>query len=156
MDQESIRWVNYEYNFKEKTVDWFWAVGISTLSAVIISVIFENYFFAIFIVLAIITMIFISKKPPNVIDFEINKDGIILGKQKYPYSSLEGFCIINRNYETPKLLIKSQRPIAPILIINVETDSTNPEDIRNFLLKYLPEENIVEPISLKLMETLGF
>ena len=36
---ERIRWSGYEFEYKEKTADWFWAVGIIVVSLAAISII---------------------------------------------------------------------------------------------------------------------
>ena len=44
-----IEWDAHEYEHKERNRDWFWAVGIISVSLAVVAVIFGNIIFAILI-----------------------------------------------------------------------------------------------------------
>lgn len=154
--EDKIVWKGYEFDFKEKTVDWFWAVVIIVIAIAAISLIYSNYLFALFIVLAGITMLKMAHKEPRYLRYEINTKGIIIDEVLFPYTSLKSFWVEDSKFAPPKLLLKSTKFMLPIIIIGIETDIVNSDAIRNYLLDFLPEERIYEPFSQKLMEVLGF
>ncbi|MDQ5950244.1 MAG: hypothetical protein QG585_186 [Patescibacteria group bacterium] len=156
MEKEKIIWPSYEYDFREKSRDWFWAVGITALSIAAISLLFANIFFAIFIILAGTTIMITANRPPKIIDFEISDKGIRIDEVVYPYTELHSFWVEDNKFSVPKLLVRSERLIAHILVIPIETDVVNAKDVREYIGQFLPEETLYEPLSKRVMESLGF
>ena len=147
---------SYEFDYKEKTADWFWAVGIITVSIAAVAIIYDNPLFAVFMALAGLTVGMTARKLPRVITFEINTKGIIVDGVLYPYGNLKSFWVEESKWAPPKLLVKSEKFITPILVIPIETDVANASAVRGFLLSFLPEEKLLEPFSHKFMNYLGF
>ncbi|MCX6717832.1 MAG: hypothetical protein NTU76_04130 [Candidatus Taylorbacteria bacterium] len=142
---EKISWKALEYKKKIRTADWYWAVIIIALSIIVISVILHNTLFAILIFISIFSLLIFSFKDP---------EGIIVNKDMYPFSSLESFWIDITDEKEPKILLKSKKVIMPFIIIPIE--EYHHLDIREFLLRYLEEKEMNEPISHKIMDKLGF
>lgn len=151
-----LQWTGYEFEYKEKTADWFWAVSIIIVSVAIISYIYDNEIFGMFVLLAGLTSLSLAKRPPRLIDYELNKEGLLINDKLYPHINFKTFWVSESKYSPPKLLLRTGRMINPILVINIETDYCDAATIRDFLLDYIPEEKIEEPISIRFMEFLGF
>ncbi len=156
MQEDTIVWKGYEFEYKEKTTDWFWAVSIIIVSIASISIIYDNYLFALFIVLAGITSLTISKKEPSYRIYQLDKKGVTISKRLFPYKDLKSFYIEDGRFTPPKLLLKSTGVLSQIIVMPIETDMVNGESIKQFLLDYLPEEELHEPIPHKIMEFFGF
>lgn len=141
-------WEAPEYNFKEKTNDWFWALGIIAISATVAAFLLNNVLFGILILLGAFLLALFAAREPNTIRFEINENGIIIDKLFYPYKNLSSFYA-----EGDILLIKSKKKLMQLLIIPLE-----PEDnkVHDFLINYLEEEELEIPLSQIVMEFLGF
>ena len=60
--------------------------------------------------------------------------------------------IMNEN--EPKMILRSKKKILPLIVFPIE--GMHHLDVRDFLLKYLPEVEMHEPVSHKIMEVLGF
>lgn len=155
-DQEKIVWENYEFIYQEKTNDWFWAVGIITLSLATIAIIYSNPLFAVFMIIAGFTIFMKAKKTPRLINFEINTKGIKIDDTLYPYTNLKSFWIEDNSREVPKMILRTEKFITPIIVVPLDTNLVNHEELRNFLLKFLTEEKLLEPFSHKMTEFLGF
>jgi hypothetical protein len=151
---EKISWKALEYKKKIKTVDWYWAVIIIALSAIVISIILHNTLFAILIFISIFSLLIFSFKDPEMFEISIDERGIVVNKDMYPFSSLESFWVDITDEKEPKILLKSKKVIMPFIIIPIE--EYHHLDIREFLLRYLEEKEINEPISHKIMDKLGF
>ncbi len=149
-----ISWKVLEYKKKEKTVDWYWAVIIIALSICIIAFILGDGLFSIFIILATIILLLISRGEPRWIDVSIDKRGLSIDKDMYPFATLEEFWVDITDKETPKILIKSKKIVMPLIVVPIE--EYHHLDIRDFLLEFLPEKELHEPLSQKVMEKLGF
>lgn len=156
IDDDRIRWDSYEFKYREKTRDWFWLVGIITVSSALIFMIFDNVLFGIFILIAGFILMYSSQRKPYIIEFELTNKGVIIGGQMLPFRNIYSFFIFNDKVSPPKLLLKTNRKIAPIVVVPIETDYVDAETIHDFLIHFLPEEEMHESLSHRLFESLGF
>lgn len=151
-----LRWTGYEFEYKEKTADWFWAVSIISISIAIISYMYDNTIFGMFILIAGATSLSLAKKPPQLLDYELNKEGLLINNRLYPHTDFKAFWVLESKYHAPKLILRTGKMINPIIVITIETDYVDSALVRDFLLDYIPEEKMTEPLSIRFMEFLGF
>lgn len=147
-------WQAPEYFHREKTSDWFWGLGIITLTFVIISVIYTNYIFAIFLAAAAFTMALFAHKPPRTVTVQVGPRGIVVGNKLYHYSELESFWI-RENDLHPKILVKSKKLFMPYIIVPL-ADDIDILTLRDYLFGYLKEAIHEETPVQRLIEYLGF
>lgn len=152
---EKISWQQHEHLHREKTVDWFWIVGIIAFGGIILSVFFNNFLFALIIFLFTAISFVMVQRPPRLLVFEISRKGVRAGNVLYPYSMLDSFWIEDTEYDD-KILFKSRKPLTPLLVIPFDSTQTDPEQIRDFLLDFIDEEELEEPLHQILMEWFGF
>jgi len=152
--ENKISWKALEYKRKEKTADWYWAVILIALAIVVISFITQNALFAILIIISTIILLSFSVIAPKTVDISMNQKGIAVGKEMYPFATLESFWVESMDKDNQKILFKSKKLIMPLVSIPLEEH--HQRDVREFLLKYLPEVEMHEPLSQKIMEKLGF
>lgn len=153
-EEYKIKWSAPEYIRGEKSSDWYWILAIIGLALIIISIIMDNYLFAILLLISFFAVVLHSHKEPSVLECEINKNGITLGKELMPYPTLESFRVEKENSLPPKLLIKSHKFFTPLIAVYI-TDA-DPDEISNYLTYFLPEEDLHEPLSHHIMEYFGF
>lgn len=153
MNKEIIQWKAYEYNHREKSPDWFWAVGIIAFSAAAAAVIFNNTIFAIFIILSAFTLSMYAARKPSLINIEINNKGIIVDKYIYLYQNIEKFWVAERQSGNV-LIIKSVKKALPYTTISAE--QVELEEIREYLSRRIKEEELTEPLVQTITEYLGF
>lgn len=153
MKNEIIQWKAYEYHHRDKSSDWFWAIGIIAFSASAAAVIFNNVIFAILIILSAFTLSLFAARKPLLINIELNDQGVIIGKYLHPYKTLDKFCISNKRHGT-EIILKSKKTIFPY--INIQTNNDNLDEVREYLSQYLKEEEITEPLTQTVIEYLGF
>ncbi|MBV22419.1 MAG: hypothetical protein CMI57_02920 [Parcubacteria group bacterium] len=155
MQQSQLEWRAFEHEHIHKSSDWFWALGIIAIAGAVTAIIFNNILFAIVILVGAFTLSVHAVKKPNLVNFKISERGIIIDNTLHPYSSLESFWVEDESEQTsPKLLIKSKKLLAPHIIIPIENAS--PNDIRDYLLEYLAEEEDSESLAQKIVEFFGF
>ena len=78
-------------------------------------------------------------KKPQIINFAIIPQGILIDNRLFPYSSLKSFWL---SYEPPlrkELSITSKKVLMPRIIISLE--DVDPNEIRKILLQFLEEEH---------------
>ena len=155
MEKSVLHWQAFEYFHREKTPDWYWAVGIITVAIAITSILLNDVLFAVLILLGAFSLSLFASREPLLVDFEINNKGVVIKDLLYPYGSLESFWVNDLPTEhTAKLLLKSKKVLVPHIVIPLE--NVSPEEVREFLVTNLKEEEQHEPPSQKLMEHLGF
>ncbi len=157
MKKDPITWHNHEYEHREKSRDWFFAVGIITVSAFVIAILFNNYILSILILLGGACMILFGNKEPDHVRFEINGAGILIDNVLYPFGTLHSFWVENNDHlELPsRLFIRSNKTLVPLIHIPLIWD-VDPEEVRTHLLEHIPEEEQHESVSHMVMEYLGF
>lgn len=151
---DSITWKTFEHNYTEKTTDWYWIVGIVTISITIISVLMNNIIFAVLVLVASFTMSLFASRRPAVVDVVLNATGITFGQTFYSYSSLKSFWVETRD-ANPRIILETKRVFMPFSTIVID-DDVRPEDVEKFLRKYLKVEEHIEPFFEKLLVYLGF
>lgn len=153
-----LHWQTLEYEHRDRSADWFWAVGIITVSIAVTSIIFNNLLFALVVLLGGFALSLYAARPPKEIDVVLDEVGIRIEKLFYPYRTLESFWVEETEHRA-RVLIKSQRLIMPYIILPITHDSdeaVEPEEVRDFLRRYLPEVFHSESTFHHLMEYLGF
>ncbi len=153
MNDEIITWETPEYEQKEKSVDWYIALGVVAVSTATASFLLGNILFAILILLSIFGLAMYSAKTPGILKIELNNRGILVNNTVYSYSTLESFWVEEYDKE-PKIIIQSEKALMPYIIIPL--GDADPDKVREFLFEYLEEEEHYEPLSHKIMDYLGF
>ncbi|HMP67257.1 MAG TPA: hypothetical protein PKA60_00710 [Candidatus Paceibacterota bacterium] len=154
--KKSIAWEALNHIKTERSGDWFWIVGVIAVGIAILAIFFDNFLFAFLVILATFTAFLLAHSAPRMIKYEINYRGIRIGESLYTFSGLESFWIIDEDgYERDRILFKSKKLFMPIITVPLGEHS-DMEEIRNFLLEYLKEDEMHEPLSEILMDRLGF
>ncbi|PIW97024.1 hypothetical protein COZ82_01800 [Candidatus Kaiserbacteria bacterium CG_4_8_14_3_um_filter_38_9] len=156
MEQQarSVTWEAPEHHHIEKGGDWFFALAIITVSAVIAAIFFGNLLFALLCGLAGITMAIAANQRPKIIPFAVTVRGIRIDEVLYPYTTLRSYHIDEDDYRGPQLFVISQRHFMPLLILPIPEEYI--DDIEDIITGRLAEEFIEEPFFNKLLEILGF
>ena len=159
-NEEKINWEALEYEEKDRHPDWFWALGVVVVAISITSIIFANYFFAIFIIIGGGLMGLFAIKKPDMVSYEINEKGLKIQNRIYPYEKIKAFWVQKPLSDdgkemTPALFIKSERLLVPIFSVPIEEINVN--KIHNIMLAHnVLEVEMKEHVSEKIMEAIGF
>ena len=148
-----ISWDTPEHHHTEKNNDWYWAVGIITLTAAALAFIFGDVIFGILIIVGVFALLVHASRTPRIIHIEINDRGIIIDNILYPFLTLESFWI-DAHEQPSKIILKSAKIFMPY--ITVQIADADKEKIREILLNYIAETEHQEPVSQKILERLGF
>ena len=149
-----IEWTTLEHEHKEHSVDWFWALGIIILVSMGITIWLKNYLFTIFILISGCSLILISIRRPQEINFIIGTKGLSMGTNFYSWKEIKGFNII-RGELIDKLLIETIKNFLPVYTITLPKELT--QEVKESLLKIIPSNDAIkESPSMQLMEKLGF
>ena len=156
---EKLVWSALEYEEKERSTDWFWALGVIVVTSSIAAIIFGNYFFAALLILSGLLLGFFAVKKPDTVVYELNNKGLKIRNRLYPYENIKSFWVqADMSQETnlkPILFIHSERVFMPILSLPI--DEMIAEDIHAIMTS----QNVAE-VEMKehpgdiIMEVLGF
>ncbi|MFA5778052.1 MAG: hypothetical protein WC870_00980 [Candidatus Paceibacterota bacterium] len=154
-----LSWSALEYEEKERSQDWFWALGIIVATSSIASIIFANYFFAALLLLSGVLLGFFAIKKPDIVNYELNTKGLKIRNRLCPYENIKSFWVqLDTSGETklkPTLFINLERVFMPILSIPI--DETIATEIHSIMIsKNIAEIEMKEHPSEKIMEVLGF
>jgi hypothetical protein len=150
---EKFSWSAPEYEFKEKSHDWYWTVGIIAAALVITSIILGNFLFAIILAVGAFTLALFSTREPRTVHVAISDKGVRVDKLLYPYPSLRSFGIDEDHHNGPKLFLKP-RKLAPLVSLPIR--SVDIDDLRKYLDSKLDEEVFEEHFMHNVFERLGF
>jgi len=148
-----ISWTTKEHFASQKSNDWYWSVGIITLTLAIISFFMDNIVASILVIVAGFTLVLHVSLGARDVYCEINDRGIIYDKHFYPFLNLDSFCVPH-DETPPRLLLKSNGSLAPLVVIYI--DEVDPEKVREIMLKYIAEVEMRESLPKKFLEWLGF
>ncbi|MEK9181626.1 MAG: hypothetical protein AAB786_01255 [Patescibacteria group bacterium] len=161
---QKLQWSALEYEEKERSTDWFWALGVIIVTGSLTSIIYNNYFFAVLLILSGVLLGFFATKKPDLISYELNARGLKVRTRLYLYENIKSFWvqIENKRHKEdsteeikPTLFIKSERVFMPVLSIPIE--ETMAESIHSIMTSNsVTEEEMREHVSEKIMEFLGF
>lgn len=149
-----MEWEAHEYNHRERSSDWFWAVGIIAVSIAVASVIFGNIIFGLLVLIGTFALSLFANRPPNVFRVTIDEWGITRDKIRYPYSALESYWI-DTEHPHKKIILRSEKLFMPLIIVPL-SDETDVEALRENLSRFLPEEFHSIPLIERVLEYLGF
>ncbi|TSC56425.1 MAG: Uncharacterized protein Greene041679_519 [Parcubacteria group bacterium Greene0416_79] len=151
-----MEWSAYDRTQKTHAPDWYWAVGIIALSIAITAVILNNLLFAALVVISAVSLCVRTLQKPRLIYYALTSRGVRTGKEFDSYQTLESFRVVEveEALGEPKLLLKAKGLLSPIRIIPL--GGAGADAVREFLVQYLQEEELEEPLARKIMEFLGF
>ncbi len=153
---ERLQWQALNHIKPEKTADWFWIVGITAIAISVVSIYFGNFLFALLILIGVFATYMQSHIPPHMVNFEMSRRGVVIGKILYPFTTLESFCVVDEDgWDRDRILIKSKKVFMPLIVIPLGQDITVAA-AQQFLAQFMKEEYLEEPTFQKVMDRLGF
>lgn len=136
-----LEWHGHQYSFEEKGSDWYWALGIITVAAVVACILFNNLILAFVIAAGAAALALEAARPSREHYFAITDHGVIVDQNLYPFEDMISFNVLEYADETlpPSLSIKTKHFLAPHLLIPII--GYDPVDIYDIFLPLVPEGN---------------
>lgn len=154
MEQENkLAWQALEYEERERTADWFWALGTVVVAGSLASIIWGNYFFGGLLLISGGLLAVFANKKPEMISYELNQFGLKIDHDLYPYDTMKSFYV--QTELRPLMFIHSSRIFMPIIEVPIDLEFA--DEIEQIMEYYkVPEEKMTEHPSQKIMDYLGF
>ena len=151
---QEFEWEAPEFEKKEKNKSWFIAPAIVAIGLGIFALLTDNVLFLIVILLGFFTFYIYAKKEPRIIKFKINEKGIEIDGKLHDFESLRSFWVFYNPPEQKEISFRSRKTFFPY--IKIPLAEQNPNEIRKYLLKFLPEKHHTESIIDIWMRRVGF
>lgn len=148
-----IEWHAPEYIHTEKNVDWYWIVGIVTVTIMLVSIILNNIIFAVLIFVSGLALSLTAGRKPRDVFVSIDDFGIKIGNVNHSYKNIQSFFIETRD-RYPRILIRTDKPLSPLIKILIDIGMA--DEIENKLSAHIEKEDLSESIFEKLLIFAGF
>jgi hypothetical protein len=150
----AFEWQGKEYEYDEKTADWYWALGILATAAVLACILLSDFLLAVLIVVAALAIALQSAKRSVIHRFSLGDEGLTINKEVYAYRTMKSFSILEYIDETlpPSLSIKTSSFLAPHLIIPLV--GVDPIAVYEFLNVHVEHEHHPETLMDRVVEFL--
>ncbi|NCN25183.1 hypothetical protein COT94_03770 [Candidatus Falkowbacteria bacterium CG10_big_fil_rev_8_21_14_0_10_37_14] len=144
--RELMTWEIPSYDQHERGLRWYIIFGVITGGLLLLSLatpnlVFNepNYLFAVMIVLVIFIFITNVFREPEMLEFTIASEGVIIGDRLYDYDELKHFCILHKPHEKlSALYFEFKNGLRPRLTVPML--GANPIQAREFLARYMTED----------------
>ena len=145
-------WKIKEREYYQHSKQWFLVFGLLAAGCLVFAVLTSNFLFALIIVLVAFIIVFNENEEPEMLDFIIGTEGIMLGHKFYDYDEFKSFSVLYKPAQGFKsLYLDFASPWRSDLVIPLLDN--NPLPIRENLLKYIKED--LERTDESLDEILG-
>ena len=151
---QPVTWTASEYISHAKGTSWFMLLGIGLFVLVgVVYVLTKDIFASIGVGLAGVAFAAFSVRPPRILNYAINENGIQIGNRFYSYHEFKSFSVMQDGPLPSILLMPLKRFLPPITIFY---EPQTGEQIVNVLSAYLPHESKQPDAVDKLMSHLRF
>lgn len=140
MDHTPVfHWEGREYQFEEKSADWYWALGIIATAAAIAAILFGNILLALVVIAAAISIALVASRGSHMHRFALYEDGLAIDERFYPFEVMLDFSVLEYADETlpPSLSIKTKRILSPHFLIPIV--GHDPVEVYQYVALHLPE-----------------
>ena len=134
-----VSWQGEEYIVKKHNAGWYIGLVLVTLGLSAIAVYFKGWTFLALIIVAMITVLVYSLRPPRKIDYTLDDIGLTEGKTMHKYEEFRAFGILKEDGHYCAILIPKKRLG---LQVKVYFPEGNGEEIVDQLGNHLPMEEI--------------
>lgn len=145
-----IEWTAIEYAHTPKRSDWFWAVGITGFSLGALAIVFHNFLFGVFILIATTILIILNVRRPATITCAITEKEIKVNAQIIPLAEIKAFSFRGEPGHRA-LLIERRRAFMPHETIAI-ADALEVGIKTTLSKKVKYDENLEEPAVYRILE----
>ncbi len=135
--KNNLKWTAPEFEYYTKSTSWFVITGGIAGLLLLWALFTKNFIFALLIGLGYFTIIIYGLKRPKNIRLAITPKGVKINQTLYEFENIKSFWIFYNPPEIKELSLRSKKTIMPY--IKIPLGEQNPVEVRQALIKYLPE-----------------
>lgn len=137
--QPLVSWDAEEYVVRDKNAGWYVGLVIVALALIALSIWLQWWTFAALILVSVLALIVYSVRPPRMIHYELDGEGLHEGQREYKYSDFKSFGIAHEGAHFSIVLVPRKR-FAPQ--VTVYFPEANGEAIVDTFGAHLPMEEV--------------
>lgn len=135
--EQTISWNVHTHEHYERSVDWYWGLGLAAVAGAVVSIFFSNWLLAFILLIGAGSVGMLAARGPREHSVRLDGRGLSLDGTLYRYQSLRSFWV--ERSEDPRLLISTSGILSPQLIIPL-LDERRAANVRSFLKRHIEEE----------------
>ena len=140
-----LEWSAPEFVKYRKNPEWFVVGGLTAFGFLLFALFTKNLIFALIIILASFSIFIWTQKEPQKVSFAITNKGILINKKNLlSFDGLKSFWIFNEPSEIKYISLESKKIFMPR--IPIPLGERLPEEVRQLLSKFLPEQEQEESL----------
>ncbi len=120
MENEILSWKAKEYDFRPKTITWYWTVGIVAVGLSVASIIVGNYLFAAVAILGGFTIMLVGSRRPIHQTYTLTEKGFRIGDQTISFSSIKSFSLFEDEPRSLTLITSGIPGVATIPLVDTD------------------------------------
>ncbi len=132
-----VSWRAAEYEMIPKNAVWYLIIGGIALALFVFALFQKNFFFAIFIFIAVAMVFLFARRRPNILDFEIEEAGVRAGSMQWTWNTFVDFSIHSRPGRLDEIIFRKSTSFNPY--VRFPADAQTVEKARTFVSERLPE-----------------
>jgi hypothetical protein len=136
-EESEISWEILTHVHRERTNDWYWALGLIAVVGAALSIWLGNLLFGVLILLCAGSIGALAMRGPREHSVTIDPRGISVDGTLYPYRALKSFWV-DGNPEYPRLFITTGGIITPHLALPLD-DEHHAQVVHAYLVERLEE-----------------
>lgn len=143
---EKLSWQAPEFKHYEKNAGWYVSLISITILIVGFFLIQKDIFAAVTTGILGALIVLFSRQKPEIINIEIDNKAVKIGNVEIPYKQIKHFWVVHKEHH--KTVNMETTTLVNNMII-LELNDQDPEKVRMFLSKHLPEHELTEPTPIQ-------
>jgi hypothetical protein len=135
---QAISWTVGAEAPRERSVDWYWGLGVVAVAGAGVSVFFGNILLAIILVLGAGSIGFLALRGPREHIVAADERGITIDGTRYPYTNIHSFWV-ESDVEPPHLFLSMKGILTPHHSFPLPNHETGMK-LRELLVRFVAEE----------------
>ncbi|MDO8518041.1 MAG: hypothetical protein Q7S26_01995 [bacterium] len=136
--EQTITWHVQTHEHRERSSDWYWALGLLALAGAGASVFFGNILLAIILVVGAGSIGLLAARGPREHAVKIDKRGVSLDGTLYLYPAIQSFWVEEEVGE-PTLFLTTNSIVMPHVSVPLD-NAAHAGQVRAYLRRYVEEE----------------
>src|SRR3989344_2146741 len=138
VQEQTIVWHVQTHEHRERSSDWYWALGLLALVGAGASIFFGNILLAIILVVGGGSIGYLAARGPREHAVKIDRRGISLDGTLYLYPTVQSFWV-EEEVGDPMLFLTTSSILIPHVSVPLDS-AAHARQVRSYLRNYLEEE----------------
>jgi hypothetical protein len=154
MQEQLLQWRGAHYVAKQKSVDWFWILGLIVVLCTCLAIYLQNYTFAAVIFVGGIAIGLFANDTDSEKKYTITKQGILTNDTLLEYSQIASFSVFAEGLASRRQLLLTLKKSFFVHVSIPLSEEVDHEELRLTLRKFILEKKRLPDLSDAVMHWL--